>query len=137
MDMIIKFSHPHIAKFFGCFQNSSKFYIVREYVDGVDLSKFLHNRKDQNDPLPKKFILKLISQLISALKYIHDHKIIHRSIKSSNILLTLDNDVKICDFGLLKEIESSTQEPSAFMGSIFYMPPEVLSDSKYSFYTDI
>jgi NIMA (never in mitosis gene a)-related kinase len=79
----------------------------------------------------------MISQLISALKYLHNHKIIHRYIKSFNILLTHDKDAKIICFKLSKFLESSIQKDSTFDESFFYMSPEILSDSNYSYPTDI
>jgi NIMA (never in mitosis gene a)-related kinase len=132
-----RFNHPHIAKFYDDFEDSNKFYIVMEYFDGEGLFSFLQHKKSQNRPLPENFIIKILSQLSSALNHIHGQKIIHRDLKGSNILLTLENDAIIIDFGLSKLIESTLRGASTFAGTKFYMSPEMLSRQGYSYPTDI
>jgi serine/threonine protein kinase len=137
IEIMKNFDHPNIVKCYGSFEDSGRIYIVMEYVDGDDLSTLLKNRKVQKKPISEKFILKVIFQISLALKYIHRHKVIHRDLKSSNILLTLDNDVKITDFGLSTNLKSTLSMASTIAGTLDYMSPELLSGQGHSFPTDI
>ena len=85
-------------------------------------------------------LLKWLKQCSSALKYLHNDKIVHRDIKPANIFLTTNNDVKIGDFGQTLFIDRSYNRDltrSIDSGSIFYHSPETVQDSKYSHKTDI
>ena len=83
-------------------------------------------------------LLKWLKQCSSALKYLHNDKIVHRDIKPANIFLTINNDVKIGDFGLtLSTVGKKMITLLIDSGSIFYHSPETVQDSKYSHKTDI
>lgn len=127
-------NHPFITRYFGSFKKDQKYYIVNEYVDGGDLEHFIMNRKEQKLPIPENFIIKIFIQVLLGLKYMHELKCIHRDIKPRNILVSLDGNIKITDFGLSKFNESSFL--SSFNGTFAYTSPEMLSQ-KYSFPTDI
>lgn len=75
-------------------------------------------------------------QLLLALKHSHDHKIIHRDIKTSNIFLH-QNKVKLGDFGLAKNLVSTHQNLQGFMGTPLYIAPELFEENGYSFPADI
>jgi serine/threonine protein kinase len=94
--------HPFIVRYYEDFVENDQFHIVMEYVQGGDLSEYLQERKNNNQPCGESFILKVFAQLVSALKCCYENNVIHRDIKPSNILLTPDYDIKLTDFGCSK-----------------------------------
>jgi serine/threonine protein kinase len=96
------------------------------------------NRNENKKYTVEPLLLKWLQQCSSALQHLHNHQMIHRDIKPANIFLTIDNDVKIGDFGLtLSTVGKKSIQLTKDSGSIFYNSPETVDDSKYSHKTDI
>lgn len=96
-------------------------FIVMEYVDGENLKDLIHRL----GPLPQDLMLNISRQIALALKEAHSNKIIHRDIKSQNIMITKHNTVKVADFGIAKAVSSSTiTAVGSIMGSVHYFSPE-------------
>jgi serine/threonine protein kinase len=95
--------------------------IVMEYVPCGDLLSFVRKRSKLNE-ITAKFIFK---QIIEALQYIHEHGIVHRDIKLDNILIDLNNNIKICDFGVSKQIKRGDVMHDQ-CGTPAYIAPEIL-----------
>ena len=74
---------------------------------------------------------------MDALVYLHEKKIIHRDIKAANVLLNEKGEIKVADFGVSTVISQSTLSKQTRTGSPFWMSPELLSNSRYTFKTDI
>ena len=99
---------------------SENYFMVLEYVDGANLSEIIgscHN-------LPFGVIHLILSQVCEALQFAHEHRVLHRDIKSANILWTNEKVVKVTDFGLAKIIEESIATQTKVQGSPVYMSPE-------------
>lgn len=95
------FNHPLIVRFFGQFSHRGNVFITMEYMAGGTLSHFLRERNGQL--LTQDEVLHFFAQLVVALDHIHSKKVLHRDIKSKNILLSADFKVaKIGDFGISK-----------------------------------
>ena len=123
--------HPHIVKLLTVDIIDHILIMVMEYIEGTDLEKIL----DQSSSLPVKSALKYFKQILSALAFAHQKSVIHRDIRPSNILINLDDDVKIADFGtstLLQEKQFATTK----IGSPPYMAPEQF-EGKAVFASDI
>lgn len=94
-----------------------------EYVCGGDLLSFIRRRTRLNEASAKP----IFKQIIEALDYIHSNGIVHRDIKLDNILIDLQNNIKICDFGVSKFIK-----PGELMkeqcGTPAYIAPEILKN---------
>ncbi len=123
---VAKLTHPGIVQIydFGTLRdNGNEYpYFTMEYVEGTTLDKLMENKELES----KEQVLNIIVDVLEALEYAHSKGIIHRDIKPSNILIDKKGQIKIMDFGLAKNIESSvklTQTGSA-MGTPSYMPPE-------------
>ncbi len=125
-----RLSHPHIVNVFDFGQTDGQFFLVMEYVDGVNLRAAI--RASSVSP---KAALKIVTQVCDALQYAHDEGVVHRDIKPENILLDKRGRVKIADFGLAKLLGAEgaavgltgTQQ---VMGTLRYMAPEQMVGSR-------
>lgn len=113
--------HPHICRTLGWEQTTSLGQcILLEYVDGMTLKDFM-----QQEKLTSTLATKIITELCSALQYIHSKQIVHRDLKPSNILITYNgNNVKLIDFSLSDCDDYNVLKLPA--GTRYYLAPEVL-----------
>lgn len=125
--------HPNIAAVFELGQTDEAEFIVMEYIDGVTLKEEIRKR-----PLSIAEVLAIFEQICDGLSNAHDKGIVHRDIKSANIMLTKDHRVKITDFGLahLPQGEELTQAGMA-LGTLPYMAPEQMAGQSSNCLTDI
>ena len=84
------------------------------------------------EALPQEVVCKLASQIISALAYLHRHKIIHRDVKPANFLRFANGSIKLCDFGIALELPADGYVRNCHKGTIRYTAPEVMSLNAYS-----
>jgi serine/threonine-protein kinase CTR1 len=97
--MISKYRHPNIVLLIGAVTIPPTLCIVMEYIKNGTLYQVLHQKKvDLND----KIKAKIVKQIISVIKFLHSHGIVHRDIKPHNVLVDYDWNIKICDFGLAR-----------------------------------
>lgn len=115
--------HPHIPKFTDYFEDDQGGqFLVMEYVEGSDLSTLLSRR---SRPFPEKKVLTWADQVLDALQYLHSQKspIIHRDIKPANLKLTLNEDVKLVDFGISKVHQPDRSTASGAQGYTPHFAP--------------
>lgn len=112
---LAKLSHPNIVTVHDFGEAAGLFYIVMEYVDGVNLRDLLREGK-----LEAKQALAIVPPICEALQYAHDKGIVHRDIKPENLLLDRDGRVKIADFGIASLVGASGESA----GTPPYMAPE-------------
>ena len=126
-------NHPNITTIYSIEENKDDPFIVMEYIDGKDLKK-----QNKSESLSFEDINRISIQICEGLLAAHEQGIIHRDIKSSNIMLTLKGQVKIMDFGLAK-ISSGTQvtKETKTLGTAAYMSPEQAKGEKVDNQTDI
>lgn len=114
-------SHPNIVGIFDVGEEDGIYYIVMEYVKGLTLKQYIRN----NTRLNYKETLKITKQIAEALEHAHKNGVVHRDIKSQNILITDDKIVKVTDFGIARAASSSTMtNTERIMGSVHYFSPE-------------
>ena len=117
----------NIVKIFETYETKKHYCIVMEYICAGDLLSYIKKRGKLTEQVAK-FIFK---QIVLALQYIHSHNIVHRDIKLDNILIDLDNNIKICDFGVSKIIKNN--EPMIEQcGTPAYIAPEILLNKGYN-----
>ena len=126
-------THPNIAPVFAIEEVDDQLFIAMQYVDGVELKKWIE-RSDRT--LSQR--MKISSQIVEGLKAAHDRGIIHRDIKSNNIMITRSGDVKIMDFGLAHfQGEEHITKTGTTLGTTAYMAPEQLLGTEADELTDI
>lgn len=127
---IASLNHDHIVKVYDFDERYRTLFIIMEYVQGETLMDMIgHLRK-----LPPKLVLKFLDQICSALRYAHEHGVIHRDINPSNIIVQPNDQLKILDFGLACPIGT---EDFANTGTGYYMAPEQIEGNAVDPKTDI
>nr|CDS28812.2 serine:threonine protein kinase MARK2 [Hymenolepis microstoma] len=118
--------HPNIVKLFEIIANDKVLYLVMEYASGGEVFDFLvtHGKMAEREARAK------FRQIVSAVQYCHQKKVVHRDLKAENLLLDAQMNVKIADFGFSNEF-SSDKKLDTFCGSPPYAAPELFEGRKY------
>jgi TolB-like protein/predicted Zn-dependent protease/predicted Ser/Thr protein kinase len=126
-------SHPNVTTIYGIEESSAGDFIAMEHVEGRTLKQIVEHKT-----LSVKEVLDTGIQICEGLQAAHEKGIVHRDIKSANIMLTAKGQAKIMDFGLAKQkdVERITQTPST-LGTIAYMSPEQASGEEVDNRSDI
>lgn len=131
--MVGKLSHPNIVGVFDAVVEGDMHYIVMEYVGGGNLKKFC----TETNLLPVRQAVLIIFKACRALEYAFQNGVIHRDIKSANILLSDRDEIKISDFGTAQISQATHTQIDGFVGSPAYMAPEQINEEPPSVQTDI
>ena len=128
-----RLSHGNVVQVFDLGREDDTLYIAMEYVEGFDLRQLLLFCSKSSTPLPIEFALLIIVETLRALDFAHRKKdddgkplgIVHRDVSPSNVLLSFDGEVKLCDFGIARAIGAGFDlPPEAIQGKAGYMSPE-------------
>lgn len=123
------------VRFIETFQTENNLYLVTEFCPGGDLDDYIA----KNGPLSDAIGRRVLAQIVIGLDELHSQKIIHRDIKPGNVLLTIENieaaEIRLADFGFARYMEENLT--SSYLGTLVYMAPEILSNSKYDYKVDI
>ena len=138
--ILAKLDHLNIIKFFEVFESNKPKHmvnIVTEYADGGDLSEKIKEKKNKNNNFTESEILDYFTQICLAIKHIHEKKIIHRDLKSGNIFLMKNGLVKLGDFGISKRFQKTMDKAKTFIGTPYYLSPEIINGKPYDSKSDI
>ena len=138
--ILAKLDHQNIIKFFEVFESNIPKHmvnIVTEYADGGDLSEKIKEKKNKNNNFTESEILDYFTQICLAIKHIHEKKIIHRDLKSGNIFLMKNGLVKLGDFGIAKRFQKTMDKAKTFIGTPYYLSPEIINGKPYDSKSDI
>ena len=114
-------SHPNIVGIYDVGMEDNIYYIVMEYIKGQTLKDLIK----QKGSIGVDFATNIAIQISSALEHAHKNHIVHRDIKSHNIMIKEDNTVKVTDFGIARAVSSSTiTNTGNVIGSVHYFSPE-------------
>ena len=130
-----RLDHPNIVKIYDFGTHNEIAYIIMEYIDGVELKKYI----TKNFPIPIEKVVAISRDLSSVLEYIHAKGIIHRDIKPSNVMLqNSDGRAMLTDFGLAKSLGTTKFTATGrILGSPHYLSPEQARGDNVDIRTDI
>ena len=128
---MFKMSHPNIIKVTDLIDDGDTVAFVMEYMEGQTLKEYL----DKKGKLPDEEIRQLFTQMLDAVGYVHEQGLVHRDIKPSNFMISVKGVVKLLDFGIAKNTDSSSAEytmtgTAQNMGTPMYMSPEQVKSTK-------
>ncbi|XP_072999019.1 serine/threonine/tyrosine-protein kinase HT1-like [Typha latifolia] len=132
--LLLRLRHPNIITFVAACKKSPVFCIITEYMAGGSLRKFLH--KQEPNSVPLKLVLKLALEIARGMNYLHSQGILHRDLKSENILLGEDMSVKVADFGI-SCVESQCGSGKGFTSTYRWMAPEMIKEKSHTRKVDV
>ncbi len=116
-------AHPNIVTVHDIGQDGFKHFIVMEFVEGQTLKEII--RSYEGEPTPINRALDLIIQVCNGIGYAHRANLVHCDVKPQNVIVTVDERVKVADFGIARAISTSTQQQvSQIWGTPQYFSPE-------------
>lgn len=125
--------HPNVVNYYDSFLvEGTQLWVIMEYMEFgplTDLVTTLILREGQ--------IAVIVRETLKAIEFLHSNRIIHRDIKSDNILLSLDCQVKVIDFGFCAQLENMDEKRRTFAGSPYWLSPEIITRKAYDTKTDI
>lgn len=126
--------HPHIVRITDIGEEEGQQYLAMEYVAGLDLKRYIK----EHAPLSNEEAVRIMGQILLAMRLAHTHGIVHRDLKPQNVLLTPDGDAKVTDFGIAVAFaETSLTQTNSMLGSVHYLSPEQARGSKATVQSDI
>ena len=126
--------HPHIVRITDIGEEDGQQYLAMEYVAGLDLKRYIK----EHHPLSNEEAVRIMGQILLAMRLAHTRGIVHRDLKPQNILLTPDGTAKVTDFGIAVAFaETSLTQTNSMLGSVHYLSPEQARGSKATFQSDI
>lgn len=125
--------NPYVVQYHSSLMDGSTLWIIMEYMSGGSLKQLL----DRIGPFPEDAIAAVLKSLMAGLDYVHKQRKVHRDIKAANILLSGNGQVKLADFGVAGQMTATVRQRNTFVGSPFWMAPEVIQESLYDEKADI
>ena len=123
--MLKQLDHPNIVSHKHTFFEKGVLIIMMEFCEYGDMAYHIRKKKQAKERFTETEIMNWFVQLCLSLEYVHSRKILHRDLKTQNIFLTQDNNIKLGDFGISKVLDSTTDHAMTVQGTPYYMSPEV------------
>lgn len=123
--------HPNILRMYGYFYDQTRIYLIIEYAARGELFKILRDCERFDEETSARYIV----QMCDAINYCHSKHVIHRDIKPENILVGLDGELKIADFGW--SVHAPTSRRTTLCGTLDYLPPEMIEGKDHDASVDV
>ena len=127
----------YVVKYYDSFFYCGTFNIITEFCPYGDLFGYIKFYKERGSKIEEKIIWIIFIQLSLGLSYLHHKKILHRDIKTKNIFIKNNLTVKIGDFGIAKILNSTSSYAHTFIGTPYYISPELCKDQPYNDKSDV
>lgn len=124
--------HPNIIQMLDSFETDNEIVVITEFAH-KELTVIL----SKEGYLPEERAQSIVWDLVSALYYLHSHRVLHRDLKPQNILLDQKNNAKLCDFGFARNMSTGTHVLTSIKGTPLYMAPELVEEHPYDHNADL
>ena len=135
--LLQQLQHPNIVAYVDSIATRSKLFLFMQYCDGGDLEQRLAACKKEHSFIDEQQLLDWFVQMSLALQYLHDRRILHRDLKTANVFLTRAGIVKLGDFGVSRVLSATAELAKTFVGTPYYLSPELLSNVPYGPASDV
>lgn len=132
ISILSELQSPYVTKYHGSYLKGSDLWIVMEFCSGGSCSDLMRPGLITED-----YISIIIRELLMGLDYLHSDKKLHRDIKAANVLLGANGQVKLADFGVSGQLSATMTKKNTFVGTPFWMAPEVIKQSGYDHKADV
>jgi len=135
--VLSKLSHPNVIRYLDSFNQGSTLFIVTELAEGGNLTDALKRTRQRGTLLSEKLVWKYFLQTAVGLQHIHSRKILHRDIKTMNIFLTKDDNIKVGDLGVARILNNTNELANTMVGTPYYLSPELCEGRPYNDKSDV